>query len=143
MEEKQNVSEMLNDEIADLFEALQELEAGTEEYNKVINDLNTLYRLRNDENKIEYEADENYNRRVMEDKASEREETVREQQREDTKWDRWIKIGLGVLGVVVPLGFYNSWYKRGYYFEENGAQMSTTFREARNYISRGIDNLFK
>lgn len=143
MEEKQNVSEMLNDEIADLFKALQELEAGTEEYNKVINDLNTLYRLRNDENKIEYEADENYNRRVMEDKASEREETVREQQREDTKWDRWIKIGLGVLGVVVPLGFYNSWYKRGYYFEENGAQMSTTFREARNYISRGIDNLFK
>ena len=57
MEEK-TIDELLNEEIADEIKALSELEAGSNEKSAAIEDLTKLYKLRIEENKSSWDADD-------------------------------------------------------------------------------------
>ena len=66
MEEK-NVDELLSEEIAAQIKALSDLQSGSKEKSTAIDDLTKLYKLRIEENKSVWDADEKYNRRMMEE----------------------------------------------------------------------------
>jgi hypothetical protein len=50
-------------------------------------------------------------------------------------WDRYLKLGIEIIGIGLPLIFYASWMRRGFKFEETGTYTSTTFK--------GLFNRFK
>ena len=62
---RKNIEELLNGEIAAQIEALSGLQSGTKEKSTAIDDLTKLYKLRIEENKSVWDADEKYNRRIM------------------------------------------------------------------------------
>lgn len=53
----------------------------------------------------------------------------------ESKTERYVKIGIAAAELVVPLVFYGVWMKRGFKFEESGTFTSSTFR--------GLFNRFK
>lgn len=52
---------------------------------------------------------------------------------EESRKDRFLRIGVDVAGIILPLIFYGIWLRRGFKFEETGTFTSTTFR---NLINR-------
>lgn len=101
-----NNEENLEKEISNLLEFLSTTEPGTELYQNVTEQLNTLYRL-----KIEEEVNK---KKLVEKK--------------DKIIDRSITITLELLGIILPICFYNKWMKMGLEFEKEGTFTSTTFR---------------
>lgn len=95
---KDNIREMLDEEIADLYGELKELDPESDEYSTVKNHVISLHKLRID--------DEHENDRLT-DK---------------------LKLGLEAAGIVLPLIFYAYWMKKGFEFEKDGTFTSTTFR---------------
>ena len=95
---------MLDAEIASLIECLDDLEPNTEEYSKITDNLNILYKL-----KIEQEKNETDSK--------------------DQKKFRIIGYALEGVGIVLPLVFYGKWMKKGLKFEETGTFTSTTFKD--------------
>ena len=47
---------------------------------------------------------------------------------DDTKIERYIKLGAEIAGIVLPLMFYGRWMKKGFEFEQTGKFSSDTFR---------------
>lgn len=143
MDEQENVRELLNEEIAEELKALDQLDFGTKEHSEAISNIVELYRLRIDENRIEYEADDKYNQRIFEQEKAENQlaidnelreyqrtvdEASRKQQCSDTVKDRYVRIGIAAAELTIPLIFYGIWMKKGFRFEETGTYTSTTFR---------------
>lgn len=126
MDEK--IKDLLSEEIAAEIQTLSGLDSGSKEKSVAIEDLTKLYKLRIEENKSEWDADEKYNRRVMEGEANTREdETKRAQIAEQIK-DRYFRVGIAAAELMIPLMFYGIWMKKGFKFEETGTYTSTTFR---------------
>ena len=155
--DEQSTRDLFEGEIRSQIEDLSSLNAGSEEKSRAIDDLAKLYRLRIEESKAEWDADEKYNRRMMEAEQNETENALKEKQLEaDTELrncqieaedyqktnqlaeqvkDRYFKLGIEAAGIVLPLIFYATWMRRGFKFEETGTYTSTTFR--------GLFNRFK
>ena len=51
---------------------------------------------------------------------------------EESRKDRFLRIGVDVAGIILPLIFYGIWLRRGFKFEETGTFTSTTFRSLFN-----------
>ncbi len=148
--EEQTISEMLVEEIKAQIEDLSALETGSAEKSKAIEDLAKLYRVRIDEAKVDWEADEKYYRRQMDERQKESELTFKQEQQKldeafrvsqletehgikaaqlaEAKKDRYFKLGIGVAELLIPLGFYAAWMRKGFKFEETGSFTSQTFR---------------
>ena len=47
---------------------------------------------------------------------------------DDTRIERYIKLGVEIAGIVLPLMFYGRWMKKGFEFEQTGRFSSDTFR---------------
>ena len=88
MEEK-TIDELLNEEIADEIKALSELEAGSNEKSAAIEDLTKLYKLRIEENKSSWDADDKYNRRIMDEKSNDKDDEIKQKQLEEQVKDRY------------------------------------------------------
>lgn len=127
MEEK-NIDELLSEEIAAQIKALSDLQSGTKEKSTAIDDLTKLYKLRIEEDKSEWDADEKYNRRMMEAEANTRDEKVKQTQIAEQIKDRYFRLGIAAAELMIPLMFYGIWMKKGFAFEESGTYTSTTFR---------------
>lgn len=127
MEEK-NIDELLSEEIAKEIRALNYLEAGSKEKSAAIDDLTQLYKLRIEENKSVWDADEKFERRVMEKEANARDNEVKRTQIAEQVKDRYFRVGIAAAELVLPLIFYGVWMKRGFKFEETGAFTSSTFK---------------
>lgn len=95
----------LDDEIQDLIDTLEDLEADSEGYLKATKNLDTLYRLKLEEEKTKSDIKENKNQGKF----------------------RIIGYVLEGAGIVLPLVFYGKWMKRGFKFEETGTFTSKTF----------------
>jgi hypothetical protein len=67
--------------------------------------------------------------------ACDREEQLKRDQMKADVWDRYLKLGIEIIGIGLPLIFYASWMRRGFKFEETGTYTSTTFK--------GLFNRFK
>lgn len=125
---EENIKNLLSEEIAAEIQALSELDSGSKEKSTAIEDLTKLYKLRIEENKSEWDTDEKYNRRIMEDEANAREDEVKRIQLAEQVKDRYFRVGIAAAELVVPLMFYGIWMKKGFKFEETGTYTSTTFR---------------
>jgi hypothetical protein len=105
----EEIRDLLGEEIKTEIRNLSTLEAGSKEKSKAIEDLAKLYRLRIDETRnedIQFKKD---------------------QLREQVK-DRYFRLGVEAVSIILPLMFYATWMKRGFRFEETGTFTSTTFR---------------
>ena len=127
MEEK-TIDELLNEEIADEIKALSELEAGSNEKSAAIDDLTKLYKLRIEENKSSWDADDKYNRRIMDEKSNDKDDEIKQKQLEEQVKDRYFKVGIAAAELMIPLMFYGIWMNRGFKFEETGTITSSTFK---------------
>lgn len=127
MEEK-NIEELLSEEIAAEIQALSGLNSGSKEKSTAIDDLTKLYKLRIEENKSIWDADEKYNRRVMEDEANARDDEVKRTQIAEQVKDRYFRVGIAAAELMIPLMFYGIWMKKGFKFEETGTITSSTFK---------------
>lgn len=126
--EETNINQMLNDEIAAEIRALDYLEAGSKEKAMAIDSLTQLYKLRIDENKSIWDADEKENRRVMEEETKAREDEIKHIQIAEQKKDRYFRVGIAGAELMIPLIFYGIWMKKGFKFEETGTITSSTFK---------------
>ncbi len=127
MEEK-TIDELLNEEIADEIKALSELEAGSNEKSAAIEDLTKLYKLRIEENKSSWDADDKYNRRIMDEKSNDKDDEIKQKQLEEQVKDRYFKVGIAAAELMIPLMFYGIWMNKGFKFEETGTITSSTFK---------------
>lgn len=125
---EENIKDLLSEVIATEIQALSGMNSGSKEKSTAIEDLTKLYKLRIEENKSEWDADEKYNRRVMDDEANTREDEVKRTQIEEQVKERYFRIGIAAAELMVPLLFYGIWMKKGFQFEETGTYTSTTFR---------------
>ena len=75
-----NIRDLLSGEISREIQALSNLNAGSKEKSTAIDDLAKLYKLRIEESKNDWEYDEKYNRRVMEEEAGTRDEEMKRTQ---------------------------------------------------------------
>ena len=133
--EQKTIDELLNEEIADEIKALSELEAGSNEKSAAIEDLTKLYKLRIEENKSSWDADDKYNRRIMDEKSNDKDDEIKQKQLEEQVKDRYFKVGIAAAELMIPLMFYGIWMNKGFKFEETGTITSSTFK--------GLINRFK
>lgn len=112
-----NIDKMLEEEIKAQIENLADLKSGSDEKTQAVDDLTKLYKLSIEEKKLRADSEEKCA------DAQEKEKQIREQ-----KKDRWVRIGIAVAELILPLAFYGRWMKRGFEFEKDGAYTSTTFR---------------
>lgn len=130
-----NIKDLLNEEIATEIQNLSELKTGSDEKSSAIDDLAKLYKLRIEENKSEWDADEEYDRRVMEGEANTKDDELKQKQLEEQVKERYFRVGVAAAELMVPLIFYGIWMRKGFKFEETGTYTSKTFT--------GLINRFK
>lgn len=123
-----SIDELLGEEIAAEIEAISELKSGSEEKSTAIDDLAKLYKLRIEENKSVWDADEKYNRRVMEQNANTQDDEIKRQQINENVKDRYFRLAIAGAELLIPLMFYGIWMRKGFKFEETGTYTSTTFK---------------
>ena len=102
----------LDDEIQDLLGNLSDLEADSEEYSKIAKNLDTLYKLKIEEEKNKSEVEENKHQNKL----------------------RIIGYILEGAGIALPLIFYGRWMKKGFKFEETGTYTSKTFMNLQHFF---------
>jgi hypothetical protein len=119
---KDNTMELLSEAIASEFDNLSSLDPGSEEHSKAVESLSKLYKLKIEETKNESDLIE-----------KQKEEQFKQEQMREQKIDRWVKVGVAVGELAIPLMFYGAWMRRGFKFEETGSYCSQTFR---NFFSR-------
>ena len=134
MEEK-NIEELLSEEIAAQFKALSRLKTGSEEKTTAIDDLTKLYKLRIEENKSVWDADEKHDRRIMDGKSVTKDNDFKERQIAEQIKDRYFRVGIAAAELLIPLMCYGIWMNKGFKFEETGTFTSSTFK--------GLINRFK
>lgn len=122
-----NIKDLLNEEIAAEIQDLSLLNAGSKEKSSAIEGLAKLYKLRIEENKNEWDADEKYDRRVMEGEANTQDEKMKQRQLEEQVKERYFRVGVAAAELMVPLIFYGIWMRKGFKFEETGTYTSKTF----------------
>lgn len=131
--DERNIEKLLSEEIATQIQALSGFEPGSKEKSAAIDDLVQLYKLRIEENKSIWDADEKHNSRIADNEAKVREEEIKRQQISEQIKDRYFKAGIAGAELVVPLIFYGIWMNKGFRFEETGTISSQVFR---NLINR-------
>lgn len=150
---KEQLKDLLSEEIKTQIQDLSKLNPGSAEKSKAVDDLATLYKLKIDETKMELDFDEKQARRKMdkenrlkddaikekqlkdENSVREHDELIRKEQLAEQVKDRYIRLGIAAAEIILPLIFYSKWMKKGFKFEETGTFTSTTFR--------GLFNRFK
>lgn len=131
--------QLLEDEMKQEIVNLSNLNPGSDEHSIAVDSLAKLYKLKIEEVKTEWDFDEKYNRRVMEDEHNQKqidmeteartnEEQFKKEQLAEQIKDRYFKYGVEVGLGVLTLMFYGAWMKKGFKFEETGTFTSTTFR---------------
>lgn len=127
MEEKR-IEELLEEELIEQIKALSELEPGSDKKSKAIEDLSKLYRVRIEENKTVWDADEKYNRRVLDEKLNTKDSDFKSRQMTEQVKDRYFKVGVAAAELMIPLIFYGVWMNKGFKFEETGTITSGVFK---------------
>lgn len=138
----EEITKKLEDQIVRVEEELEGLTPGSKDYAEVANNLKLLYQLRLDGVKAEWDYDEKREKRINEAgradeelRLREHEEALRRDQFDDQKKDRWIRVIVAGVELVVPMIFYGVWMARGFKFETTGTYTSSTFK--------GLWNRFK
>lgn len=115
------IQKLLDEEIVQRLKGLNGLESGSKEIGAAIEDVEHLFKMRVEERKLNNELESNA--------REERDKLVENAARAK---DRYIRLGLDVAGLILPLAFYGIWMAKGLKFEETGTFTSTTFRNLFN-----------
>lgn len=115
------IQNLLDEEIVRRLQGLNDLESGSKEIGDAIEDVEHLFKMRVEERKLSNELESNA--------REERDKLVENAARAK---DRYIRLGLDVAGLILPLAFYGIWMAKGFKFEESGTFTSTTFRNLFN-----------
>ena len=140
-----NIKEGLEKEMLACIERISKEEPGSEARDHAIKDLDRLSKICFDVDELRMKDQELTlkNKEVM---LKDRELTLRDSelthtiaidsadlgvkldQIKESKKDRWCKVIVDVLGVVLPIGFSTLWMLKGFKFEETGTITSNTFK---------------
>lgn len=134
----EELKELLGEEIKIEIGNLANMEPGSEEHSKAVDNLAKLYRLKIEEEKNAMEISEQIylreQNKVIEDERLEEQRIAREQEELYKKdqlakeiRDQYLKYGLEAGLGLVTLMFYGYWMKKGFKFEETGTITSKTF----------------
>ena len=115
------IQKLLDEEIVQRLKGLNGLESGSKEIGVAIEDVEHLFKMRVEERKLNNELESNA--------REERDKLVENAARAK---DRYIRLGLDVAGLILPLMFYGIWMAKGFKFEESGTFTSATFRNLFN-----------
>lgn len=115
------IQNLLDEEIVRRLKGLNDMESGSKEIGVAIEDVEHLFKMRVEEKKLNSDLESNA--------REERDKLVENAARAK---DRYIRLGLDVAGLILPLAFYGIWMSRGFKFEESGTFTSTTFRSLFN-----------
>ena len=115
------IQNLLDEEIVRRLKGLNDMESGSKENGVAIEDVEHLFKMRVEEKKLNSELESNA--------REERDKLVENAARAK---DRYIRLGLDVAGLILPLMFYGIWMAKGFKFEESGTFTSTTFRNLFN-----------
>ena len=115
------IQNLLDNEIVRRLKELDGMASGSKEIGVAIEDIEHLCKMRVEERKLNSELESNA--------REERDKLVENAARAK---DRYIRLGLDVAGLILPLAFYGIWMYKGFKFEESGTFTSTTFRSLFN-----------
>lgn len=115
------IQNLLDKEIVRRLKELDGMASGSKEIGVAIEDIEHLCKMRVEEKKLNSELESNA--REERDKLVENAAKAK---------DRYIRLGLDVAGLILPLAFYGIWMYKGFKFEESGTFTSTTFRSLFN-----------
>lgn len=115
------IQNLLDNEIVRRLKELDGMASGSKEIGVAIEDIEHLCKMRVEEKKLNSELESNA--------REERDKLVENAARAK---DRYIRLGLDVAGLILPLAFYGIWMYKGFKFEESGTFTSTTFRSLFN-----------
>ena len=104
-----DIRTLLDEVIKSEIKNLNTLTPGSLEHEKAAEDIAKLYKLRIDEAKLDSD------------------ECEKRDQKSERAIDRYIKLGVEIAGIILPLVFYGNWMRAGFEFESKGAFTSTTF----------------
>lgn len=104
------IRELLDEEIRKEIEDFDRILPGDDNYSMATDRLTKLYKLR------------------IEEKQADSETQLKEKQLSEGKKDRYLKLAVDAAGILLPIGLYHLWMRRGFKFEETGTYTSTTFR---------------
>ncbi len=108
-----NVEELLSKEILEEIEALSKMEVGSEEWRKTIEGLAKLLEKSNEMDKFKAEQKAQIENRMLEN-------NWREKQAKEERIDRWVKNGIAVAGILIPVGVTIWGTLISFKFEEEG-----------------------
>lgn len=124
----EEIKNLLDEEIKSQINAISDMDVDNENYSKAIDSLVKLHKLRIEETKSITDFEDRTYKRENDEKTCELSEEIRQEQLSEQKKDRYIRIGIDVAGLLVPIMFYSAWMRKGFKFEETGTFTSTTFR---------------
>ena len=133
MEEK-NIDELLSEEIAAQIKALSDLQSGTKEKSTAIDDLTKLYKLRIEENKSVWDADEKYNRRIMDKESVTKDGDFKERQIAEQVKDRYFRVGIAAAELLIPLMCYGIWMNKGFKYGWTDIRNASVIRVRDGYM---------
>lgn len=117
-----DIQSLLNEEIVRKLKELPNLQSGSKEIGAAIEDIEHLFKMRVEERKLD-----------SEDRTAECERHNKQLENARQAKDRYIRLGMDIAGLILPMAFYGVWMRRGFKFEETGTFTSITFR---NLFSR-------
>lgn len=106
----EGITKKMDEVVERSLEKIKLIDAEEEGYKEATDRLATLYKLK------------------IEEEQGKSEVQNKNQQLAEAKKDRWIKLGVDLAAILLPLGFYGIWMARGFKFEQTGSYTSTTFR---------------
>lgn len=129
----------LEREIEACLNNLTAMSPDDKKYEDVINNLNTLYRLRIEEEKLDIDREEKEARLEMEKQMKQEqidaeainhrdEMELKNQQIKVSKRESWINLGIAGATIIIPLGAELVMYIAGMKFEETGTITSRFFQ---------------
>lgn len=119
---------MLEEEIKAEIEGLSSLEFGSKEHSEAVENITKLYKLRIEDFKSTTECDKEINNDQFRRDQLEMERQSRKEQLAEQRIDRYVKIGIVMFELFVPVISYNVWMNRGFKFEETGSITSSVFK---------------
>lgn len=115
-----NYDELLSQEILEEIDALHKMEVGSSEWEKTIEGLTKLLGKANERDKFKAEQKEQIANRELEIENRELENNWREKQAKEERIDRWVKNGIAVAGILIPVGVTIWGTLVSFKFEEEG-----------------------
>lgn len=129
---------LLDDVIEKRIKEIDKLEPGSTERSRAISDLKTLLDARlnrkKDEDAVAEREGDAFEAFKKEEESRKREAELDARKQKSEKIDRWLKVGLEVLGIGAPLVVYSVFMAKGFKFEESGTYTSGTFRNLINKL---------